>query len=158
MTTTPARQRGPSVGVLITAGVALGFGAAALIISFHNQYRPSPVSGKAPVIVPTGRSDATAVLDPASFSGQQQREAYAAARQVSAVLNQLYCWCHCKESTIFHHRSLLECFESDHGSQCSTCMGEATLAHDMVQRGVTDVRQIQNAIDLQFGPLARRRT
>jgi hypothetical protein len=155
MTRTPARQRGPSAGVLITAAVALGFVATALVISFN---RPSPVSGQAPVIAPTGRSDASAVLDPASFSDEQQREAYSAARQVSAVLNQLYCWCHCKESTIFHHRSLLECFESDHASQCTTCMGEAILAHRMVQGGITDVRQIQDAIDLQFGPQARGRT
>ena len=155
MTRTPARQRGPSAGVLITAAVALGFAATALVISFN---RPSPVSGKAPVMVPTGRSDATAVLDPASFSDQQQQEAYAAAREVSAVLNQLYCWCHCKESTIFHHRSLLECFESDHASQCTTCMGEAILAHMMVKGGITDVRQIQNAIDAQFGPHSLRGT
>jgi hypothetical protein len=110
------------------------------------------------VIVPTGRSDATAVLDPASFSEKQQQEAYAAAQEVSAVLNQLYCWCHCKESTIFHHRSLLECFESDHAAQCTTCMGEAILAHKMVKGGITDVRQIQNAIDAQFGPHSLRGT
>ena len=155
MTKTPAQQRGRSVGLLIAAGVALGFAATVVFISFN---RPSPVSGKAPMIAPTGRSDATAVLDPASFSGDQQRHAYMAAREIPDVLNQLYCWCHCRESTIFHHRSLLECFESDHGSQCSTCMGEATLAHDMVKRGVRDVRQIQDAIDMRFGPLARRST
>jgi len=95
---------------------------------------------------------------PTGFSDDQQRHAYMAARQIPAVLNQLYCWCHCRESTIFHHRSLLECFESDHASQCSICMGEATLAYDMVKRGVTDVRQIQDAIDSRFGPLARGRT
>jgi uncharacterized protein with PCYCGC motif len=155
MTRTPARQRGPSASLLITTAVALGFVATAVVISFN---RPSPVSGKAPVMVPTGRSDASAVLDPASFSEKQQREAYAAAREVSAVLNQLYCWCHCKESTIFHHRSLLECFESDHASQCTTCMGEAILAHKMVKGGITDVRQIQNAIDAQFGPHSLRGT
>src|ERR1700694_2521792 len=155
MTRTPARQRGPSAGVLITAAVALGFVATAVVISFN---RSSPVSGKAPVIAPTGRSSAPEVLDPASFSDKQQQEAYAAAREVSAVLNQLYCWCHCKESTIFHHRSLLECFESDHASQCKTCMGEAILAHKMVKGGITDVRQIQNAIDAQFGPHSLRGT
>lgn len=155
MTRTPAQKRGLSVGLLITAGAALGFAATVVFISSN---RPSSVSGKAPVIAPTGRSDASAVLDPASFSGAQQRHAYMAAREIPDVLNQLYCWCHCRESTIFHHRSLLECFESDHGSQCSTCMGEATLAYDMVKRGVRDVRQIQDAIDMRFGPLARRST
>ena len=152
MTRTPARQRWLSARTLIIAGPALALVATAVVISFD---RPSPVSGKAPVIAPTGRSDASAVLDPASFSDDHQRHAYMAAREIPAVLNQLYCWCHCRESTIFHHRSLLECFESDHASQCNICMGEATLAYDRVKRGITDVRQIQDAIDGQFGPRAR---
>jgi hypothetical protein len=152
MTGTPARQRRLSAGALIIACAAIVSVATALVISLN---RPSPISGKAPVIAPTGRSDASAVLDPASFSDDQQRHAYMAAREIPAVLNQLYCWCHCRESTIFHHRSPLECYESDHASQCSICMGEATLAYDMVKRGVTDVRQIQDAIDGQFGPRAR---
>ena len=117
-----------------------------------------PRDGHAPHIVPTGRSDASHVLDPVGFSDPRQQQAYAAARAIPAVLNQLYCWCHCHESTIFHHRSLLECFESDHASQCGICMGEATLAYDMVKRGVTDVRQIQDAIDGRFGPQSRGRT
>lgn len=155
MTRTPAGRAWLSGAQLIVLGAALAFVVTAVAISFT---RSSPVSGKAPVIVPTGRSDASAVLDPAGFSDDQQRHAYMAAREIPAVLNQLYCWCHCRESTIFHHRSLLECFESDHGSQCSICMGEATLAYDLVKRGVTDVRQIQDAIDTQFGPQARGRT
>lgn len=155
MTRTPARRSWLSGPQLIVLGAALAFVVTAVAISFT---RPSSVSGKAPVIVPTGRSDASAVLDPAGFSDVQQQHAYMAAREIPAVLNQLYCWCHCRESTIFHHRSLLECFESDHGSQCSTCMGEATLAHKMVKGGINDVRQIQSAIDAQFGPQARGRT
>ena len=152
MTRTPARRAWLSGAQLTVLGAALAFIVTAVAISFT---RPSPVSGKAPVIVPTGRSDASAVLDPAGFSDDQQRHAYTAAREIPAVLNQLYCWCHCRESTIFHHRALLECFESDHASQCSICMGEATLAYDRVKRGVTDVRQIQDAIDGQFGPRVR---
>jgi hypothetical protein len=149
MTRTPARRPWLSRAQLLVLGAALVLLVTAVVISFT---RPSLVSGKAPVIVPTGRSDASAVLEPASFTDKQQQDAYTAAREIPAVLNQLYCWCHCRESTIFHHRSLLECFESDHGSQCSTCMGEATLAYKMVKSGINDVRQIQSAIDAQFGP------
>ena len=152
MSSTPARRR--STRSLLIAGAALFAVAAAAVVVVS---RP-PASAKAPVIVPTGRSDASAVLDPASFSSEQQRHAYMAARAIPAVLNQLYCWCHCRESTIFHHRSLLECFESDHASQCGICMGEATLAYDMVKRGITDVRRIQDAIDAQFGPQTQGRT
>ena len=151
MTTTPARGRSFAPHFLIAA--AIGFIVAAGALSLFSR---SPNSGKAPVMVPTGRSDASAVLNPASFTSQQQQHAYMAAREIPAVLNQLYCWCHCKESTIFHHRSLLECFESDHASQCSTCMGEALLAQQMVKSGTTNIRQIQNAIDAQFGPKSLR--
>jgi uncharacterized protein with PCYCGC motif len=139
-----------------TAWLVAGALVVAAIVARLAFFAPAPPrDGHAPHIVPSGRSDASHVLDPASFSDPQQQRAYTAARAIPAVLNQLYCWCHCRESTIFRHRSLLECFESDHGSQCGICMGEATLAHDMVKRGVTDVRQIQDAIDGQFGPQAR---
>ena len=155
MTMAPPQRRRFSTRALIIAGVALVSVATAVVISTN---RPARVSGKAPVIAPTGRSDATAVLDPASFSDDQQRHAYMAAREIPAMLNQLYCWCHCRENMIFHHRSLLECFESDHASQCGICMGEAMLAHTMVKQGITDVRQIQDAIDARFGPQARGST
>ncbi len=127
-----------------------------VIFGFIYVTRQFQSSGRAPEFTPTGRADATAVLDPASFSDYQQQTAYRAARAIPAVLNQLYCWCHCRESAIFHHRSLLECFESDHASQCDICMGEALLAQKMVQAGTTDVREIQRAIDAQFGPGAQR--
>jgi hypothetical protein len=153
MTTThrpPTRRTAFLVaGALLVVAVVVG-------LAFFAPSRPR--DGHAPHIVASGRSDASHVLDPATFSDPRQQRAYAAARAIPAVLNQLYCWCHCRESTIFHHRSLLECFESDHGSQCGICMGEATLAYDMVKRGVTDVRQIQDAIDGRFGPLARGTT
>jgi Protein of unknown function with PCYCGC motif len=143
-----AQQSRLSARSILMAFAILIMVATATLIFLTRQ----PVSGRAPRFVPTGRSDASAVLDPASFQAGQQREAYMAARAIPAVLNQLYCWCHCRESTIFHHRSLLECFESDHASQCKICMGEAALAYKMVQGGTNDVRQIQNAIDAQFGP------
>jgi hypothetical protein len=37
-------------------------------------------------------------------------------------------------------------------------MGEAILAHKMVKGGINDVRQIQSAIDAQFGPQSLRGT
>ena len=112
-------------------------------------------SGHAPVVHPTGRSDASQVLDPTRFRDPAPQRAYAIAQQIPATLNQLYCWCGCKEHS--GHRALLECFESEHASQCNICMGEAVIASDMVRGGVTDVRKIQDAIDQSFAP-GRRRT
>jgi len=75
-------------------------------------------------------------------------EAYAAARNGPAVLDGLYCHCHCRENA--GHRSLLTCFESDHGAYCDICMGEAMLAVQMAGQG-SSLDQIRRAIDAQFG-------
>lgn len=76
------------------------------------------------------------------------REAYAAARSAPGVLDGVYCHCDCAKH--FGHRSLLTCFESDHGSRCDICMGEAMLATRMAAGG-SSLLQIRRAIDAQFG-------
>jgi len=146
----PAPSRAPWL-------IAGTLGAIALAVAvFVYVDRVTPPSGHAPVVVVTGRSDATAVMSPASFADSRQQHAYEIAQKMPATLNQLYCWCHCHENTRFHHRSLLECFESDHASGCDICMGEAEIALQMVSRGTTDIRAIQEAIDARFGPNRRR--
>jgi hypothetical protein len=75
-------------------------------------------------------------------------EAYEAARRVPQVLDGVYCHCNCSKS--IGHRSLLTCFESDHGSGCDICMGEAMLAAQMAGSG-NSLAQIRKAIDAQFG-------
>jgi hypothetical protein len=126
--------------------------ALVAVISTTVGRKGRPTNGHAPVVEPTDHSDASFVLDPARFADSRQREAYAAARQVPAVLNQLYCWCGCKENPRTHHRALLECFESEHGSGCDICMGEAMIAKSLVEQGVTDVRRIQDQIDVSVAP------
>lgn len=87
---------------------------------------------------------------PASFlpEGRGVIEAYAAARNAPQILDGLYCHCQCARN--FGHRSLLTCFESDHGSRCDICMGEATLAAELAARG-SSLQQIRHAIDERFG-------
>jgi hypothetical protein len=75
-------------------------------------------------------------------------EAYAAARRAPATLDGVYCHCDCSKHS--GHRSLLTCFESDHGAFCDICMGEAMLASTMAARGQSLV-DIRAAIDRQFG-------
>lgn len=111
-----------------------------------------PLGRHAPVVVATGRSDASFVLDPARFNDSRQQQAYTAAQEIPVVLNQLYCWCGCKENPATHHRALLECFESEHASRCDICMGEVTLTRSLVAQGVSDVRRIQDQIDVSFAP------
>lgn len=74
-------------------------------------------------------------------------EAYAAARNAPQLLDGLYCHCQCSKH--FGHRSLLTCFESDHGAQCDICMGEAVLATQLASRG-SSLDAIRRAIDERF--------
>lgn len=73
---------------------------------------------------------------------------YAAARNAPQVLDGVFCYCQCARE--FGHRSLLTCFESDHGSRCDICMGEAMLATQLAARGST-LRDVRRAIDERFG-------
>lgn len=75
-------------------------------------------------------------------------EAYAAARAIPQVLDGLYCHCDCAKHS--GHRSLLTCFESDHGAYCDICMGQAMLAARMTHDGHS-LLEIRDAIDRQFG-------
>lgn len=75
-------------------------------------------------------------------------EAYAAAHAVPAVLDGLYCYCECSKHS--SHRSLLTCFESEHGAYCDICVGEAVQAQDLTARGVA-LDEIRRAIDQRFG-------
>ena len=75
-------------------------------------------------------------------------EAYAAARKAPQVLDGVYCHCDCSKHA--GHRSLLTCFESDHGARCDICMGEATLAAQLAAKG-SSLAEIRRAIDQRFG-------
>jgi hypothetical protein len=87
------------------------------------------------------------VLDPARWADPRVRLAYAAAKRYAGVLEQLYCYCHCKEN--LGHRALVECFESDHASTCDICMAEAMTAARMTEQG-RSAGDIQKAIDSNY--------
>ena len=118
-----------ALGVLVASHAGRGVGAV------HPDPRPGVTAER---VLP-----ASLVLNTPGAA-----EAYAAARIAPAVLDGLYCHCDCSKH--FGHRSLLTCFESDHGSRCSTCMGEARLAADLAAQGRT-LDQIRHAIDQRFG-------
>jgi hypothetical protein len=75
-------------------------------------------------------------------------QVYAEVAQIASVADGLYCHCDCSRHS--GHRSLLSCFESDHGAGCDICLGEAHLAYTMTRQGAS-LDQIRTAIDQQFG-------
>jgi hypothetical protein len=88
------------------------------------------------------------VLPASRWSYEPIVRAYAAAAQNPQVLDGLYCHCSCKAN--LGHRSLLTCFENEHGSACDICQGEAAMAAEMHGQGAT-LDQIRQAVDRQFG-------
>lgn len=103
-------------------------------------------------IEPSGRADATAVLDPASFEFPASRELYGIATEIPGVLNQLYCWCGCIDRGL--HRSALACYEDWTGASCGICQSTARIAWREVERGITDPARIQAALDEEWAPAA----
>jgi len=103
------------------------------------------------VVHPDPRPGVTAerVLPPTmALNAAGAAEAYAAARSAPHVLDGVHCYCECARS--FGHRSLLTCFESDHGSRCDICKGEAILAVQLASQGST-LDEVRRAIDQRFG-------
>lgn len=102
-------------------------------------------------IVPSGSSDAGAVLSPAQFAAEPVRNAYWIATQIPETLNKLYCWCGCQDRGV--HRSNLQCFEDRMAVTCGVCRGTAEIAYRMIQeKGITDPGRIQLAVDRAWAP------
>jgi hypothetical protein len=101
-------------------------------------------------IIPSGRSDASDVLNPNQFADKDVRHSYWVATQIPAVLNKLYCWCGCENRGV--HRSNLQCFEDPMAVTCAVCQGTAEIAWQMTQAGVQDVGKIQAAVDAKWAP------
>ncbi len=86
---------------------------------------------------------------PAGFFADNPRaqRTYQMARQIPGMLDAVYCNCHCKEE--LGHRSLLTCFQSQHGSGCDVCLGEAELVYRLQTQG-RNLKEIRQQIDLAF--------
>jgi hypothetical protein len=99
---------------------------------------------------PVPRRDVTAadVIPAARYAAEPSiAEAYAYARQHPEVLDGLHCYCDCARN--FNHRSLLTCFESDHGADCQICLREAVIAGQLTAQG-RSLDEIRATIDGMF--------
>ncbi len=128
-----------TVGLALTRGRAIAAAATLLLAACSGSGRhPEPRPGV------TGARVLTA-----STFGDDLRlvRAYTAAREMPEVFDGIYCHCQCREN--FGHRSLLTCFESEHGASCDICLTEAQLAADMHRQGAS-LDAIRRAIDARF--------
>lgn len=81
-------------------------------------------------------------LPPDKFDHPVLKRAYAAAGRNRKIVAQLPCYCWCSR---MGHRSLLDCFASNHGANCDVCIQEVILADDMAKKGKT-AAQIRAAV------------
>lgn len=82
------------------------------------------------------------ILSPDRFDHPVLKRAYAAAARNKALVAQLPCYCWCSR---MGHRSLLDCFASNHGANCDVCIKEVLLADEMIKKGKT-ATQIREAV------------
>jgi hypothetical protein len=93
------------VAVLLTAGG---------INYFMDEHAPAAEQNQiASTDTPRGLKEIRPTLSPDLFSGTV-RKAYIIAREIPEVLDQLYCYCRCREN--FNHLNLLTCYTNDHAS------------------------------------------
>jgi len=74
-------------------------------------------------------------------------EVYEMAAQIPEVLDGLYCHCDCSRHS--GHRSLLTCFQDDHGAACDVCLTEAALAWRMTRDG-SALSEIRRQVDAMY--------
>src|ERR1700730_10179974 len=84
-----------------------------------------------------------ATMDPKQFPDALNRNVYSLEAKIKPVLYQQPCYCYCDRSV--GHKSLLDCYASEHGSECDICQKEAVLAYQQTQKGKTPA-QIRAAI------------
>lgn len=133
------RARAPWI-ISAVAGVAL------VAVLATARSRPAHVH-------PEPRPDAAALaygVMPPSFFARDARvyRVYQIAQEAATTLDGLYCYCYCAEQ--LGHRSLLQCFYSQHGAGCDVCLEEAILAYRMQNEGRT-LSEIRAAADATFG-------
>ncbi len=85
-----------------------------------------------------------ATMSPGFFTDPVIRNAYALAARVKKALYQQPCYCYCDRS--HGHGSLLDCFASNHGSGCGTCIREALYTYEQSRKGKTSA-QIREGIE-----------
>jgi hypothetical protein len=112
--TTPESRESSKFPLLL-----LSIGVVLLAIGGFYLYQggPSPPESRRQTVqtanAQSGLYETRATLSPSMFNGRV-REAYAIARDIPEVLDQLYCYCRCREN--FGHKNLLSCYVDNHAS------------------------------------------
>lgn len=136
-----------SAFVLFAAALALAF--VPLAATSGSSQEGSAAQAEADNSIPAYHAQAPKgalpeTLSPEQFSQPIVKNAYAVAAKIKKTLYQQPCYCHCDRSK--GHTSLLDCFASEHGSGCGTCIYEDFYTYEQANKGKT-AAQIREGIN-----------
>jgi len=129
---------------IVLFGAALGLAFVPVTASSGSSQEAGAQDNSMPAYhaqAPKGELPET--LSPDNFPDPLIKNAYAIAAKIKKTLYQQPCYCHCDRSK--GHTSLLDCFASEHGSGCGTCIYEDFYTYEQVHRGKT-AAQIREGI------------
>ncbi|MBF0505466.1 MAG: hypothetical protein HQL09_01400 [Nitrospirae bacterium] len=86
------------------------------IVFFYVGAAAAQKQGAIPKDESLRKGETRATLDPGKFDDTRVKEAYKVAKKIPWVLDSIYCFCMCKESPAFRHKSLLSCYVDDHAA------------------------------------------
>lgn len=95
------------------------------------------------------KGEARETLDPEMFKNPLIKKAYRAAKEIPWVLDSIYCYCYCKESPTFKHKSLLSCYVDLHAARWDICLREALRAFELYEQG-NSVEEIKKIVEKEF--------
>lgn len=134
------RGIGKVAGGTVLFGLALGLILVSQISASGQAQGGNPSQPGADNAVPAYHAQAPKgelpdTMNPDYFTDPLVQNAYAAAARIKKTLYQQPCYCHCDRSQ--GHTSLLDCFTSQHGSGCGTCIYEDLYSYEQVHKGKT---------------------
>ena len=136
--------------VLFIIAVAAFFAMAGfLAFSGGKKETPAVTAAPVPATSPAPALVETRPLQPASNYQGRAAEAYRIAAEIPGVIDQLYCYCKCKENPMFKHKTLLTCYTDNHAAECGICMQEAEMASRMTKEGKSPP-EIRAAVDKYY--------
>jgi len=135
-------------GALVLFGAALALALVPVTATSGSSQDGSAPQAEADNSIPAFHAEASKgelpkTLNPEFFSDPLVKNAYTVAARIKKTLYQQPCYCHCDRSK--GHTSLLDCFASEHGSGCGTCIYEDLYAYEQVHKDKTPA-QIREGI------------
>lgn len=91
------------------------------------------------------REPLSPILSPDKVSGTLNKNAYSIASKIPSILYQQPCFCYCDRAN--GHKSLHDCYVSDHATTCTVCQRELFYAYEQSRKG-------KNAAQIRKGIMA----